>query len=83
MKYSWFVFALIQKVESFQSRSSGYMKHMEIAPAVLPEGLTLTFFGVINKIFIFSSFISIEKKRSCFHTQDSVPLSGVGFPLDL
>lgn len=55
MKYSWFVFALIQKVESFQSWSSRYMKHMEIAPAVLPEGLTLTFFGVINKFFFLLS----------------------------
>lgn len=61
MKYSWFAFALIQKVESFQSQSSAYMKHMEIAPAALPEGLMLTFLGVINNFCIFS-FISIEKR---------------------
>lgn len=53
MKYSWLVFALIQKVESCQSWSSGHMRHMEIAPAALPEGLTLTFLGMINKFFFF------------------------------
>jgi len=59
MKYSWFVFALIEKVASFQSRSSGYMKHMEIAPAALPEGLILTFFGVMSKVFYFILFYFI------------------------
>lgn len=60
MKYSWLVFALIQKVESCQSWSSGRMRHMEIAPAALPEGLTLTFLGMINKFFFLLSKLKKE-----------------------
>lgn len=55
------------------------MKHMEIVPAALPEGLTLTFFRSDKYFFLISQL----KKRSCFNTQDSVPLSGAGFLLDL
>lgn len=67
MKYSWFVFALIQKVESFWSWSSGYTKHMEIVPAALPKGLMLTFFWSDKRVFFLSPLERERKKKSNFH----------------